>query len=391
MLTVNDIICYIPVYNDAVALERCLTKLDKLGIQALVIDGRFTDFPQIEDNDVSTDQTMEVATSHHAHYVMAEPMREQNKFNLALEIARERGFEVFMYCGADAYYEGDIDEFMMNLQRFYEQYAAEPTLVCVFAEETQPDAKWNNTSSRQPRIIFNYWKMEARHLHWTMYEKGAPDTQPLQTVYDIVEGIKLYHDNTIRPKERDDMMTAYQNHNVPREREMFMEYCTPKAYDYVKILPWRIGVDGSYEDGREKYFDGDYSHLLVVSEGYDLTDEHIHRFENVLEDRNRTLLQLPIITAVWKSRTKPDHFTLNPDGEIKADFPKYPKVERLYSPDGLSNDEDPILVAPYTAGPAVCMGEKVVYNMEHMGDNLDFLAILLGLGYQIHADARIQF
>jgi hypothetical protein len=33
---------------------------------------------------------------------------------------------------------------------------------------------------------------------------------------------------------------------------------------------------------------------------------------------------------------------------------------------------------------------RAVILIENMGDKLDFLAILLGLGIQLHADARIQ-
>jgi hypothetical protein len=313
MLEVSDIICYVPVYNDAEALERNLTKLDAMGIKALVIDGRFTDFPKINDNDVSTDQTFEVATAHGAHYVMAHPMREQDKFNLALEVAEERGAKVFMYCGADAYFEADMGEFMINLQRFYEQYAAEPSMLMIQTEELQPDAKWNNTGQRQPRLILNYWKIEARHLHWTIYAKGAGDTEPLSPVNEVIDGIKLYHDNSIRPQERDDMMTKYQDINVPRERKMFMDHVVPKAFDTLRILPWRIGVDGSYEEGRRVFLSGkynkfqdvitsskeEYSHLLVIDEGYDVNDRILAQFEHILNERNNIMLQLPLITAVW--------------------------------------------------------------------------------------------
>ena len=111
----------------------------------------------------------------------------------------------------------------------------------------------------------------------------------------------------------------------------------------------------------------------------------------VLGERNNLMQHLPIISAVWASKTAKNHFTLNPDGEINAKWPKYPKIQQLYSPDGLSNDEDPILVAPYTAGPVICMNSHTVNMVEHMGDKLDFLAVLLGLGIQIHIDARIQF
>ena len=392
MLTADDIICYIPTYNDEDALRRCLSKLKKLGITALVGDGRFTDFPQINGSDHSTDGTVELAKSFGAHYFQHKPMREQDKFNMALDIAKKLDYEVFMYCGSDAYFEGNIDEFLLSLQRYYEQYAVEPSQLLVWTEEKQPEAKWNNTGSRQPRVILNYWKMEARYLHWTMFEKGSPDSQPLAPVGDLLDGIKLIHDNSVRPKERDDMMTKYQDINVPRERQMFLDNIVPKAYDEVNILVWKHS-DGSYEDARHAFFhtEENYSHLIMLSEGTELTEDKLDQFKDILGKRNNMMQQLPIISAVWASRTVKGNFTLNPDGRIQSKWPKYPKIEQLYSPDGLPMEGDPVMVAPYTAGPAVCMNRRVVEMLEHMGDPLDFLAILLGLGIQIHADARIQF
>jgi hypothetical protein len=223
------------------------------------------------------------------------------------------------------------------------------------------------------------------------------------------------------------MMTKYQDINVPRERKMFMDHVLPKAFDTLRILPWRIGVDGSYEEGRRVFLSGkynklahskqyldakgikpsdfgatgefqdvitsskeEYSHLLVIDEGYDVNDRILAQFEHILNERNNTMLELHLITAVWASKTKIGNFTLNPDGKIKTKWPKYPKIQQLYSPDGLSVEKDAILVAPYTAGPMICMSRRAVILIENMGDKLDFLAILLGLGIQLHADARIQ-
>jgi hypothetical protein len=381
------------VYNDAEAISRCLEKLHKMGVKALVVDGRFEDFPAINDSDISTDNTQEVCQHFHAHYEVFPVGREQDKFNFALNIAEQLGYKVFMYCGADAWFEADMPEFLLSLQLKYERYITEPTQITVQTEELQPDAKWNNTATRQPRVILNYWKMEARHLHWTMYEKGAHDTRPLSPMHDgVLEGIKLYHDNTIRPTERDDMMTNYQNHNVERERQMFLDKVVPKAYKYLKIMVHNM-ADGSYEEARDRFLrsDGKFSHLMIVDEGYDPNFEQMHGFERVLRERNNMMQQLPIVTAVWASKTTKNHFTLNPDGEIKSKWPKYPRIEALYSPKGLPVEPEPILVAPYTPGPAVCMNRRVVAMVEHRGDKLDFLAILMGLGYQMHADSRIQF
>ena len=104
MLTINDIVCYVPVYNDRDALERLLQKMQKLGIMVLVVDSRFRDFPQINGSDVSTDGTKELCMQYGVHYYAFGLSREEEKFNFGLETAYRLGYKVFIYCGADAYY-----------------------------------------------------------------------------------------------------------------------------------------------------------------------------------------------------------------------------------------------------------------------------------------------
>ncbi len=381
------------MYNDAEALERCLTKLDYLGIKALVIDGRFTDFPKMNNSDFSSDNTPEICKEHDAVYSINPPSREQDKLNYAFTLAKEFDYKVFMYCGADAYFEGDIDEFMLDLQRYYEQYAVEPTQLCVETKELQPDSKWNNTSTRQPRIILNYWKLEARHLHWTLFEKGIANTQPLAPVGEIVHGIKLYHDNTVRPQKRDDLMTKYQDGNVPREREMYMKHIVPKAFDKIKMMTWYLKKDGSYEEARIRFFknEGEFTHLLLAIDDVHMPSGVICAFWDVLEERNNVMENLHLITAVWASKHKDKHFTLDPEGKYSVNMPKLPKIEALYSPRGIPDEPESVIVAPFTPGPVVCMDAYAVRLMDHIGSKLDFTAIISGLGLQFHADSRIRY
>jgi len=393
LLTADDIICYVPVYNDADALGRCLKRLDILGIRGLVVDGRFTDFPQINRHDYSTDKTKEVAESYNAIFEYKSPGREQDKLNFAFDIARKHGYEVFMYCGADAFFEGDMSEFLLDLQRLYDRHVTLPTLINMQAKELQPDSKWNNTGSRQPRIILNYWKIEARHLHWTLYEKGAPDITPLNPIGTIIGGLILYHDNSVRPKERDNLMTEYQNGNVPRERALFMRHIVPKTHKKIKIMQWTLDVDGTYEQARASFLSKytEYSHLMLIRKGYHVNDAQLEQFENVLMERNNVIMNLSIITAVWHSEEDEDYYTLNPTGEIEVDFPKYPRIQQLYSPKGVAPSQFPIIVVPHTPGPVWVMDAKALRLMDHIGDDLDFAAISSQLGLQIHADTRIKF
>ena len=391
MLSPRDIVCYIPVYNDREALKRCIEKLKKLGIRILVVDGRYTDFPQIGGFDHSVDGSGIMAVDMGAYVWYCEPGREEDKLNVALQKAKDMDAKVFMYCGADAYFEGDIDEFMLSLQRYYEQYAVEPTQISVETVELQPDAKWNNTSTRQPRILLNYWKFEAKFLHWTLFEREGDKLKPVLPVNEIVEGIKLYHDNSIRPKERDDMMTKYQDGNVPRERDMYMKHLVPKAYDKMNIMTWHLDKDGTYEQARKKYFEHDYTHLILAGEGYTVTQEKLVRFVRTLDKRNNTWEAVDLLSAVWKSPTHENNITLNPTGEETPDFSRYERIHALYSPKGIPNEGEAVIVAPYTGGPVMCMSSKAVRLLEHMGDKLDLHAILGGLGLQIFVDMRIQY
>jgi hypothetical protein len=370
MLEPSDIIVYIPVYNDNEALTRNLSKLERLGLKALVVDGRFKDFPQIKGSDYSGMTTKMLVDGRGHHFYALEPKREEEKLNYAMRIAHKLGYKVFMYIGADAYLEGDINEFLINLTRQYERFVVGATMLQIEAVETQPDAKWNNTSSRQPRILLNYNEMEARHLHWTMFEKGAPDDTPLAGQQIIVEGLKIIHDNTIRPKERDDMMTKYQDTNVPRERQMYKDKIAKRIFAKTKLMVYAMH-QGSYPLAREMFLKDGYSHLVLIKDTVGEIHKDIFRkIEYVLQQRNNILDYCDIYTLPYK--VGKNRISMDPTGEQLDSLPNYPALKALYSREGIVPTQQ-LLPISWTTGPVIIMGYKAVSMLDNIGDDKDLM------------------
>lgn len=392
MLEKSDIIVYIPVYNDLIALKHNLKKLDKLGLKALVVDGRFTDFPQINNDDYSSDGLQEfiqdtILDNPHS-FDIHKPCREQDKLNYAMRQAFSDLYcKVFMYIGADAYLQGDIDEFLINLTRQYERFVTGPAILQILTEETQPGAKWNNTATRQPRILLNYHLMEARHTHWAMFEKGAPDDMPLEHQQVVVEGLKIIHDNTIRPKERDDLMTAYQNTNVLRERRMFMNHIAKKAYDTVKLERWYEDVC-NYPTARRIFLASGSTHLVMANQGFSATNEIMQAFEEAITIRNNTYEAVPILSAVYK--VGDEKITMDPTGKHLDSLPNYPAVRKMYSAEGIKPTAA-FMAIPWTVGPIICMDRRTVSLIDNMGDEIDFMTFTnqLGLRKEAVTDIRV--
>ena len=386
MLKKSDIIVYIPVYQDQSALSRNLDYLEKLGLKALVVDSRFTDFPQIDGSDYSTDGTKEMVESRGHRFFQFESCREQDKLNEAMGYASFLCHKVFMYIGADAYLDGDIDEFMINLQRQYEKYVIDPTILLIEAVELQPNAKWNNTGTRQPRILLNYNNMESRHLHWVMYKKGAKDDDPLTANTEIINGLKIYHDNTVRTKERDDLMTKYQNKNVPRERKEYLHKVAKRAYKSVRLLIWIEDIAGSYTKARAAFAMDSFSHLIFVKKGYTITSDMVKQFHDTIKETNNVMSNIQVFSAVWNAAD--GRITLDPKEQYTSKLPT-DAIKGVYSKKGFVPTSKYIPV-PWTAGPIICMDYQVVRLIENMGDDLDFMTFCNQLGFTVHGLSEIR-
>lgn len=394
MLEPKDICIYYPTYCDVKVLKRGTTIAKRFGFTVLVGDGRYTDFPQIRGSDYSHDGTLEYCKENDIHYFKAKPMREQDKVNIAIKTAKDLGCKVFMMQGADSYLVGDIDEFMLNLQREYDRVSDQPVVMFIRTVEEQKQDKWNNTASRQPRVWFNYWKLELRHLHWCIYIKGAKDDDPLHYDQTMIEGLVCHHDNSLRPRGRDDMMTRYQDTNVERERELFLEKVAKRVWGNVNLLVWHEDSRGTYQEARLYYLKMQevYSHLLFIRKGYSVTHEDIRRLRNLLEHRNNIHQHIQVLTGVWKVGKHWKQISLDPMGTYS--FMKWPTeaIKKLYSPKGTDfKPDDYLLALPFTGGPIYCMEKDVVDAVGDISDDLTLFHILKGLYVQIFAYTRVRF
>ena len=394
MLTKKDLIVFIPCYNDFIAFERAWTSCDELGLKVMVGDGRFKypdrEFPKIDNADCSTDELVLFCEQHPIiDYFYHEPAPEQEKLNFAMERAYKQGYKVFIMIGADAYLTGDIDEFVLNLDREITKLDInEPVNLKLQFKEHYPTAKWNFSGhvAKMPRIYYNYHNMEARNLHWLMYKKGEKDDTKHLTPADIlIYGLVLHHDNSVRPKERDILMTLYQDVNVLEERKIYYESCAPRFFNNITMQSYNID-NASYETIRDNFLKKAVNtHLILYDTKHQLTLYHRTQIEKILQKKNNEFEHIPILTSVVDLG---DNKYVIREGVPTEKLPTE-ALKKMYG--GNEYDADKTLFAvPWTPSHIICMERSVVHSIENFGDMEDFVRFANQLGHMIYVDTDLR-
>jgi len=205
----NPEICvYMPVFQEkGPHLTRALDSFKNWEVKKVIcIDGAFPLFEH-EGKSKSDDGTREIIQSYDNTILLDTGFNFMPvKNNLAFHTAGKLGFDACLIVGADEYLEGNINKLTIPI---------DIPLAQVALEEHNPTGKYNKWESHNPRLVINPMFVTCKDVHWFyfyMNELIAFDQAP------IVEGITIHCDDTLRPKERDDKMTRYQDRNVPIER-----------------------------------------------------------------------------------------------------------------------------------------------------------------------------
>lgn len=394
MITKKDIIVYIPTYNDFIAFERAWTSCDELGLKVMVGDGRFKypdrEFPRINEADCSTDELAFFCEQHPViDYFYHEPAPEQEKLNFAMDRAYKQGYKVFLMIGADAFLTGDLDEFVLNLDREITKLDIdEPVIMKIPFKEHYPTAKWNFSGhiAKQPRIFYNYHNMEVRNLHWLTYKKGEKDdTKYLNPSEILVDGLVLHHDNSVRPKERDILMTLYQDVNVLEERRIYYESCAPRWFENIVMQSYNTD-NASYETIREDFLKmAINTHLILYDTKHDFTMQNRIEIEKIIQKKNNEFEHIPILTSVVDLG---DNKYVVREGVSSEKLPTE-ALKKMYS--GNEYDENKTLFAvPWIPGNIIVMERSVVHDIENFGEPEDFVKFCNGLGHMIYVDTDLR-
>ena len=212
---ITDRLCaYYPVYEELETLEKTLPLAKKFGINDFFfVDGPFIGFSKQRPK--SSDGTREICEQY-GRLMDAGRCYEQDKLNIAFkEMSRQR-FRYVLLLGADEYPEGDIKLFLKNLTTRFNDDS--PHIPLVRVQEHSPDSKWNRVIDNSPKIFVNPSRIRAKHTHWLYYFDDC--SVPFHDHENIIEGIIIHHDDSLRSEKRNKMMSEFQDWNVPREQKL---------------------------------------------------------------------------------------------------------------------------------------------------------------------------
>lgn len=224
---------YFPVYQDVDALRISIKKTKEYGIKDIIcVDGPFIGFEHKSDK--STDGTLEFLKQEGCIVISAGLCYEQDKLNMAFHEAAKLGFDYVLLLGADEWPEGNLNEFINSLDRLNQD--RRPKIPYIAVKEHQPKSKWNRDIKESPKIFINPMFIRARYTHWCYYIYN------IRTAFceQVVSGITVHHDDSIRPRDRNKLMDKFQDNNVTREHNIVAKLEVIQDEDRRQEISWDV-------------------------------------------------------------------------------------------------------------------------------------------------------
>jgi len=206
----NKLVAIIPFYNEFKALQRLLMHLTSMKMPSILCDGRFHNFQKIKDSDFSTDGSRFLVHGFKdSTLIKIGPCNIDEKFNKLFQESASQGYSHALLLGCDEYIEGDSNLLQKNLESFDQ---TKPMLIRVPFKEHK--AKLDKPPNFIERIFFMPGLIRAGESYksfYSMTDKNNETMIPMQSNPTSVKGITIHHDNTIRTKERNELMVDYQS------------------------------------------------------------------------------------------------------------------------------------------------------------------------------------
>jgi hypothetical protein len=204
---------YTPVFNEhGPHLVRLLDSLKDWEVKrAYFVDGPFHNCLG-HGAERSTDGTREIIKSYDFTTLIDSGVNYMPiKSNLAMHAAARDGAECVLVLGADEWLEGPIN--LITLPR-------DEPMGNVYITEHNPTGKYNKAEWINPRMILKPAFVRSIDIHWFwFYVNQLVEFE----IMPIIEGIMIHADDNLRPKERDDEMTSYQDWHAEVERKVLIQ------------------------------------------------------------------------------------------------------------------------------------------------------------------------
>ncbi len=225
----GDYCSIVPFYQDRMAGIYLFNKLKEMNCPTIWCDGRFKEFEQINDSDLSTDGFREIIEKDDSMMLIDCPALEvQEKWSMMFKTAGDLGYKYCFLWGCDEMPMGDFDEVLKNLP---EHDPDRPQLYRLMMIEQGKQGFWKDYDGPKERIFFRPDLIEVRESHWAFFDKTYVDGYPLLSPPLGEKGLIFYHSNKVRSNERDAMMTAYQKVRVPGERSRTMQAIVDNSHN----------------------------------------------------------------------------------------------------------------------------------------------------------------
>ncbi len=210
----------IPFYEDRKAGEKLFNRLEEMECPSIWCDGRFREFQIINGSDISTDGFREIIEAGKWSKLIEAPGLEvQKKWSLMFKTAGYDFKYAFLF-GCDEYPVGDFD---LTIDKLPKHDADSPRLFRIMMKEKGKQGFWKDYDGPKERLFFRPDLIEVRESHWAFYDRNFKDGYPLLSPPTGESGLIFYHNNQLRDKKRDDLMSSYQKVRVPGERARTMQ------------------------------------------------------------------------------------------------------------------------------------------------------------------------
>lgn len=382
---------HVPIYNDAKAFKRTGDNIRDHGLFCIVNDGRFPGFKQINNSDNSTDGTRELVFSYpNTLYFSHGEDFEESKFNFAAHLAAKMGFKYFILLGSDEWMIGDIDKFIKDLDDRmkdldpYREYSFH-----VAIDEHQSENKWNRFITESPKVYANVGLLRTRYSHWLRYSTSQiiefDEERPLNTHQKRLCSMVIHHDDSIREKSRNDLMTSFQDKNVIREKRRIQREVLRKIIN-VSILTTPRKLAEWHKSFFLKNKNPGYSHYLIYDDNVKLSPKFIKKFSQTLLSLRESDTEIDGVSAVvnlgsnksWRvSKIPPNKKFLTQKIFEIYNKSKYEKNNRYFS---LYLD----------IGPIILLSKKTIETIQNISDKEKFLEECQEKGIRIFCDSSIQ-
>lgn len=381
---------HVPIYNDVLAFKRTGDNVRDHGLFCIVNDGRFPGFKKINDSDNSTDGTKELVLSYdNAIYFQHGEDFEESKFNFASHLAAKMGFKYFILLGSDEWMIGNLDKFLQDLDKRMEELDPNREYSFQIAiDEHQSQNKWNRFITESPKVYANIGLLRTRFSHWLRYSTSQMieqnEERPLNKHEKRICSMVIHHDDSIRGKSRNDLMTSFQDKNVKREKQRIQREVIRKIIN-VSILTSPRKLAEWHKSFFLKNTSG-YTHYLIYDDNVKLTAKFIEKFSQTLISLRESDLEFDGISAVvnvgsnksWRVSHVPPNkkFLTQKIFEIynKSNYEKKNRYFALY----------------LDLGPIVLLSKKTVETIQNITDKEAFLEECQEKGIRIFCDSSIQ-